>query len=327
MTIAALKSFADQYPDNRITLLSRPVAGLLMEGLPPNVGLRTVNLNEYKGLGGLRRLSRELMKEGYDVLVDWHDVLRSKVIRYFFRKAGRRVAVIDKGRKERRALTRQKDKVLTPLTPSPERYAMALKDAGFPIVLKPYRMFGDVKADITDLTDITGPKGTDRWVGIAPFAAHVGKIYPLGLMEQVIAGLQGVRIFLFGSGSTERAWCEQMEASHGNVTSLIGKSNLAKELRLMNNMDPMITMDSANMHLSALAGTKTLSIWGATHPLAGFGGMQMEGSVQVQQQMDCRPCSIFGNKRCQYDDYRCLNGITPHCVVQAAMECLDLNRR
>ena len=140
------------------------------------------------------------------------------------------MAVIDKGRKERRALTRQKDKVLTPLTPSPERYAMALKDAGFPIVLKPYRMFGDVKADITDLTDITGPKGTDRWVGIAPFAAHVGKIYPLGLMEQVIAGLQGVRIFLFGSGSTERAWCEQMEASHGNVTSLIGKSNLAKAL-------------------------------------------------------------------------------------------------
>ena len=102
MTLAALKSFADQYPDNRITLLSRPVAGLLMEGLPPNVGLRTVNLNEYKGLGGLRRLSRELMKEGYDVLIDWHDVLRSKVIRFFFRKAGRRVAVIDKGRKERK---------------------------------------------------------------------------------------------------------------------------------------------------------------------------------------------------------------------------------
>jgi ADP-heptose:LPS heptosyltransferase len=169
-------------------------------------------------------------------------------------------------------------------------------------------MFGNAKADIADLTDITGAKGSDLWVGIAPFAAHEGKIYPLELMEQVIEGLQGVRIFLFGSGNTEREWCEQMEAAQGNVTSLIGKSNLAKELRLMNNMDLMITMDSANMHLSALAGTKTLSIWGATHPLAGFSGMQVEGSTQVQLQMDCRPCSIFGNKKCLHGDYRCLSG-------------------
>lgn len=322
MTLAALKSFADQYPNDRITLLSRPVAKLLMEGLPSNVSLRTVNLNNYTGLGGLRRLSRELLKEDYDVLVDWHDVLRSKVIRFFFRKARLKVAVIDKGRKERRALTRQKDKVLKPLTPSPERYAMALKDAGFPIVLKPYRMFGDVKANITDLTDITGPKGTDRWVGIAPFAAHEGKIYPLSLMEQVIEGLQGVRIFLFGSGSTEREWCEQMEAAHGNVTSLIGKSDLAKELRLISNMDLMITMDSANMHLSALAGTKTLSIWGATHPLAGFSGMQVEGSTQVQLQMDCRPCSIFGNKKCLRGDYRCLSGIMPQDIINTAMKMI-----
>ena len=322
MTLAALKSFADQYPNDRITLLSRPVAKLLMEGLPSNVSLRTVNLNNYTGLGGLRRLSRELLKEDYDVLVDWHDVLRSKVIRFFFRKARHKVAVIDKGRKERRALTRQKDKVLKPLTPSPERYALVLEAAGFPIELKPYRMFGDAKADIADLADITGAKGSDPWVGIAPFAAHEGKIYPLELMEQVIEGLQGVRIFLFGSGNTEREWCEQMEATHGNVTSLIGKSNLAKELRLMNNMDLMITMDSANMHLSALAGTKTLSIWGATHPLAGFGGMQVEGSTQVQLQMDCRPCSIFGNKKCLRGDYRCLCGIMPHDIINTAKEMI-----
>ena len=135
MTLAALKSFADQYPNDRITLLSRPVAKLLMEGLPSNVSLHTVNLNNYTGLGGLRRLSRELLKEDYDVLVDWHDVLRSKVIRFFFRKARHKVAVIDKGRKERRALTRQKDKVLKPLTPSPERYALVLEAAGFELRL------------------------------------------------------------------------------------------------------------------------------------------------------------------------------------------------
>lgn len=336
MTIAALKAFADRYPHDHITLLSRPVAAKMMppaeglqgaEGLPPNVHLRPVRLDEYKGLPGLRRLSRELLGEGYDVLVDWHDVLRSKVIRFFFSRAGRKVSVIDKGRRERRELTRPKGKQLRQLTSTPQRYADALARAGFPIELKPYTLFPDGPADISDLRDITGIKGTaDRWVGIAPFAAHEGKIYPLSLMERVIDDpqLAECRIFLFGSGERERKWCEQMETGRRQVTSLVGKSNLSKELRLMSNLDVMLTMDSANMHLSALAGTRTVSVWGATHPLAGFGGMQAEGSCQVQQATDCRPCSIFGNKPCRHGDYHCLATIDPHSIAKALRNVVEI---
>ena len=333
MTIAALKAFADKYPDDQITLLSRPVAGALTEGLPSNVHLRPVNLDDYKGLAGLHKLSRELLSEDYDVLVDWHDVLRSKVIRFFFRRAKRKVAVIDKGRKERKLLTRPANKRLVQLTTSPERYAATLGKAGFPIELKPYCLFGQSPADISDLSDIASSKGQDIWIGIAPFAAHQGKVYPLHLMDSVISELadqehpgwkgRTVRIFLFGSGSEERAWCEQAEKAHRNVTSLIGKSNLRKELRLISNMDVMLTMDSANMHLSALAGTKTVSIWGATHPLAGFSGMQVEGSRQVQLPLECRPCSIFGNKKCQYGDYRCLSNIKPETVAATIIKTIN----
>ncbi|MCH5178854.1 MAG: glycosyltransferase family 9 protein [Prevotellaceae bacterium] len=326
MTVAVLKAFADQYPHDHITLLSRPVAAALVEGLPQNVHLRTVNLNDYKGLLGLRRLSRELMGEGYDVLVDWHDVLRSKAIRFFFFSGERRVECIDKGRKQRKMLTRRKNKIHVQLTPSPKRYADALRAAGFPIELKPYSVWPHAEADISDLTHFVGQKGDSKWVGIAPFAAHEGKIYPLHLMAQVIDEIMqhgGVRIFLFGSGEQERNWCEQQERAHGGVVSLVGKTNLRAELRLMNNMDAMLTMDSANMHLGALAGTRTVSVWGATHPLAGFGGMQMEGSVQVQLDMECRPCSIFGNKRCRYGDYRCMARIEPHKVAQSVIKCIS----
>lgn len=320
MTMAVLKSFADRYPEDDITLLSRPVASTLMEGLPSNVRLRAVHLEDYKGLGGLRRLSRELLGEGYDVLVDWHDVLRSKVIRLFFRWAGRKVAVLDKGRKERKKLICRHNKKLVQLTTSPERYAKVLEDAGYPVRLEPYRMFGDRPADIADLRDLVGEKTAgDTWVGIAPFAAHEGKIYPLPLMREVIKGLdaKGVRTFLFGNGSKERQWCEEVESESSHVTSLIGKSDLRKELRLISNMNVMVTMDSANMHLSALAGTKTVSIWGATHPMAGFCGLQVEGSVQVQQDnMDCRPCSIFGKTKCIHGDYRCLTAISPKKIIE-----------
>lgn len=328
MTVGVLKAFADQYPEDHITLLSRPVAADLMEGLPDNVHLRSVILSDYKGLGGLRRLSRELMAEGYDTVVDWHDVLRSKVIRFFFKRAGRKVTVLDKGRRERRLLTRRHHKVMTQLTTSPERYAKALEGAGFPVMLKPYRMFGNGRADIADLRDMVGEKDAqDIWVGIAPFAAHEGKIYPLPLMREVIKelGTHGIRVFLFGSGSEERQWCESMEAIYGFVTSLIGKGDLRNELRLINNMDVMVTMDSANMHLSALAGTKTVSVWGATHPMAGFCGQQVDGSAMVQcNEIPCRPCSIFGNKKCRYGDYPCMTLIAPHTVAEKILETIQI---
>lgn len=323
MTVAVLKSFADLYPEHDITLMSRPFVAPLLEGLPPNVHFRPVNLNDYKGIGGLRRLAREIKGEGFDTLADFHDVLRSKVIRYFFKGKGRKVAVIDKGRKERKLLTRPHDKVLQQLTPSPQRYANVLGELGYPIDLQPHHIHGDEPADISDLEAITGRKDKAKWVGIAPFAAHEGKIYPLPLMAEVIKGLanrKDIKIFLFGNGPKEREWCESLECD--NVVSMVGKSNLQKELRLMTNLNAMVSMDSANMHLGALAGTPTVSIWGATHPLAGFAGMQAEGSRIVQLDMDCRPCSIFGNKPCIHGDYRCLNNIRPHDVVEAILNTI-----
>jgi len=323
MAMSVIKSFADLYPENEITFLSRPFVGTLLEGMPANVHFRPVDLKAYKGLGGLRRLSRELMDEGYDAMADMHDVLRTKVIRFFFKRKGLKVAVLDKGRKERKLLTRRNDKQLKQLKPSPERYADVLADLGYPIDLQAYHMFGEDEADISDLETIVGRKGTDNWVGIAPFAAHAGKVYPLPLMQQVVellAERSDVKVFLFGSGPEEKAWCEGVAEGRDNVVSLIGKSNLQKELRLMTNMNVMLTMDSANMHLSALAGTPTVSIWGATHPLAGFTGMQAAGSKILQLDLDCRPCSIFGNKPCYLGDCRCMNGIEPANVVAAVSE-------
>ena len=47
----------------------------------------------------------------------------------------------------------------------------------------------------------------EQWIGIAPFAAHEGKVYPPHLMhqviEQLIAKYPKARFFLFGRGQQE----------------------------------------------------------------------------------------------------------------------------
>ena len=95
-----------------------------------------------------------------------------------------------------------------------------------------------------------------------------------------------------------------------------GRLKLEQELALMSHLKLMVSMDSANMHLASLAGTPVVSIWGATHPLAGFMGWNQRTEWAVQaDSLPCRPCSIFGNKPCLRGDYACLTGLKAEDIL------------
>ncbi len=76
---------------------------------------------------------------------------------------------------------------------------------------------------------MTGPKGRQKWIGIAPFAKHKGKIYPLELQEQVVAHFAAnpaVKVFLFGGGKSEQDVFDSWIAKYPSVVSMIGKLNI-----------------------------------------------------------------------------------------------------
>lgn len=132
-----------------------------------------------------------------------------------------------------------------------------------------------------------------------------------------LACRDSVRLFLFGAGEKEREQIGQWCAGHGNVVNMAAfKSGFATELPLMSHLDLMLSMDSANMHLAAIAGAPTLSIWGATHPFAGFTAWRQPKESMLGAEMECRPCSVFGDRPCRYGDYRCLRAISPDEVVR-----------
>jgi ADP-heptose:LPS heptosyltransferase len=165
-------------------------------------------------------------------------------------------------------------------------------------------------------------------VGIAPFARHDGKIYPLKKMEQVVAQLShldNIKLFFFGNGpkeeSTINEWCNK----YPNTISFIGKSNFNGELRLISHLDAMICMDSANMHMASLTGTPAISIWGATSPIAGFLGWRQQEEDCIGLPLECRPCSIFGNKPCRFGDYRCMD-IAPKTIADHVIRKIEKNK-
>lgn len=323
MTVPVVFALAHQYPKLRISVLSRPFARAFFQNLPDNVEFMEADLkNEYKGIHGLNKLYRRLLAKHPTHVADFHNVLRTRYLRFRFNFDRFKTAHIDKHKLGKRKLCRKNNKSFVQQPTSFQNYMDVLEQLGYPIQPDFKSIFTNGGNDIQTLPNIIGVKNEgETWLGIAPFAAHEGKMYPLEKMEETVRLLtvehQHLRIFLFGGGSQEKeilnSWATKYKGCLCASSVLHG---LSEELILMSHLDAMISMDSANMHLASLVGTRVVSIWGATHPYCGFLGWKQSSDDAVQNnQLSCRPCSVFGNKPCHRGDFACMNTIEPADIV------------
>lgn len=325
MTVPVVWSLARRYPHLRITVLSSPFARIFFDNIAPNVGFMEADLkHEYRGVKGLNALYRRLTAKQFTAIADLHNVLRSGYLRMRFNIDRYHVEHIDKHRRERRQLVATTGKQMVQLPSVFELYADVLARLGYPVDMDFTSVFPPTGGNMRLISDLVGEKKPfQQWIGVAPFAAYQGKAYPLPLMENVIDELTrrhpSCLIFLFGNNSDkERLALDKLAEGRKNcinASALLG--GIYKELILMSHLDVMLSMDSANMHLASIAGTPVVSIWGATHPLAGYMGWHQRPDDVVQTDMPCRPCSISGNRPCLRGDYACLTSIKSVSVADS----------
>jgi ADP-heptose:LPS heptosyltransferase len=328
MTVPVITSLAEQYSQHEFIILSQHFLQPLFENAPSNVIFYGIKLADYKGLKGLRRLYGELRNFKFDYVADLHNVLRSKFLRFRFIRSGASVRQIEKGRISKWKLVRRYFKVLKPLKSSFERYAQVFRKLGFSTEIDFVSIYGKGKAPFSMIEPFVGTKEEGvKWIGVAPFAKHKGKIYPLELQEQVLAHFAGkphYKIFLFGGGQKEIAVFNTWAEKYQGVISVAGRLDLQTELALISHLDVMLAMDSANMHFASIVNTPTVSVWGATHLYAGFMGWKQQPDSIVQIDLRCRPCSVFGQKPCWRKDYACLYGISPEEIIKkVTIACKD----
>ena len=325
MMVPVVYTLAHQYPNVRITVLSRPFARHLFENLLPNVGFMEADLkNEYRGMKGLNALFRRLSAKRFTAIADLHNIIRSSYLRMLFNISRYKVAHIDKHRKGKHQLVSKNNKVLEQQPTSFQNYADVFRRLGYPIDIEnsPFTsIFPPEGGPLRQLPPEIGEKKSfQQWIGIAPYAAHKGKIYPIPLMTQVIERLvknhPSCRIFFFGGGPSEMRQFNQWASQYKqciNASALL--DGIGQELILMSHLDVMLSMDSANMHIASLVATPVVSVWGATHPYAGFLGWRQQPENIVQANLSCRPCSVYGGRPCHRGDYACLNSIQPDTIV------------
>src|SRR5690606_37740833 len=198
-----------------------------------------------------------------------------------------------------------------PIKPMPERYADVFRNLGFVL---------DLSNRLTE-----NPAEKENAVGIAPFAMYEGKMYPLDKIRSVALKLaeNGTQVYLFG-GKNESAELESWEKLNRNIKSVAGKFDLQEELEMIQNLKLMVSMDSANMHLASLVGTRVISIWGNTHPFMGFlgYGQSMDDVIQ-DENMKERPTSVFGkeSKNAEKIDY--FQNISSDSVIDKIVMALE----
>lgn len=307
MTIPAIYSLAERYPRLRIDVVTRPFFSRLFINPPANVNVVPVDFKgEFKGARGTLRLLRHLAALRPDFVADLHNVSRSWIIDTFFRMRRVKVAMVDKMRRRRRELFKTGE-------PQPsfiDRYTDVFAKLGYPVDLTFENLYAD-KAPRLPFTP--APPA----VGVAPFARYFNKTYPPEQMREVIERLtsEGYNVYLFGGRGAEADELAKWAATNDKVTSLAGTYPLEDEIALMGAMDVMVSMDSSNQHMAALAGAKVVSVWGSTTPACGFMPYDQPRDRSLCLGLPCQPCTVGGTPECPKGHFDCMRQLSPEMVV------------
>ncbi len=322
LAVPLVRAVASTYPGHRFLVLSQPFVSDLFAQMPPNLAFIPADLKgEFKGLKGMLGAYRMLKSYQVDVVCDLHGVLRTHLLDVLF-GISKPVYRVKKERNARRSLVRRWCKKRIQLSSVQERYRDVFRRAGFEVSdASLLQALPPIGLHLESMESLYGKK-EGFWLGLAPFARHEGKRYPLSEMERVVeyfASRYYYKVFIFGGGQQEVAVMNAWKQKYPSLV-LPGNKGLGHELKLMNCLDGLLTMDSANMHLGALANTKVLSVWGATHPLAGFAAWNQPVSYRLQSKLSCRPCSIYGKKPCYRKDHACMTSLSHQQVISFIVE-------
>lgn len=119
------------------------------------------------------------------------------------------------------------------------------------------------------------------------------------------------QIYLLG-GPGDKELCDRIIDNSGveNAVNLAGQLNLLESAGLMRDARMNYVNDSGPLHLASAVNAPVTAYFCSTIPEFGFGPLSDSSKVvQVNEDLDCRPCGIHGFKSCPKGHFKCGNDI------------------
>ena len=290
MTVPVISVLRRRHPEFKITVLTTKFFSSLYNQIP-DIGFVYFE-PKHRSIAGLFNLSSEISKIKPDYIIDLNDVIRTKILRFFLIFKFGNIKVLNKGRSEKKSLIRGMR--LAPLKSMHQRYADTFASLNIKINLEDFIYYS--KLEINNNFSFSSNK---TLIGIAPFAKHACKEYSMENTLKFINLLDTTfQILIFGAPGDEEQKIIKLCDNKSNRYAISSNYSLDQQMAIMSNLDVMISMDSANGHIASLFGINVITIWGATHPDAGYGPFNQpkENSILPDSnKFPNLPATIYGS--------------------------------
>lgn len=261
----------------------------------------------------------ELQREGYDLVVDLHNNLRSLQVKWGLSRfwGGSKASTFHKLNAAKWLMVNAKIDRL-PRRHIVDRYLDTVRHLGVSYdgrgldYFIPEQEQVDLnllaEAHLPDQPGLAGRLRRGQYLGLVIGAAHATKRLPLDALVALAQKLPKPVLLLGGPGDRENG--TRIARADTGIISTCGAYSLHGSASLVQQAAGLITHDTGLMHIGAALRRPMVSVWGNTIPEFGMYPLFPQGedqntTLQVSG-LSCRPCSKIGYAECPRGHFRCM---------------------
>ncbi len=316
---ALVDGIADVFPAHELHLATK---GQYRELFDSNQHVAKIHaLPSDARFGDLIKLRSELAAERFDIIIDAHNVIRSKFL--YRTLSARRKVQLGKDQVRKLSLIRAGKDLYEETVPMKDRYLGLIAKLGAGIPDVPTRLDPPPEAEaVADaLFDESGLTGR-RVVALAPGARWSTKRWPSRGFADITSSMSdsGLGVLVIGTRS-EQEIC-RITAHTEDSLDVCGRLSLMETAAVLKRASVLVTNDSAPLHIAEAVGTPVVALFGPTVRQFGYFPLN-ENSVVLEKDLDCRPCSRNGARQCHIENRDCLDTIDSSEVLEAVRQVLE----
>jgi heptosyltransferase I len=278
--------------------------------------------NRYAPLDEIRRLAKEVRTTRYDLVVDFHALLKSSL--WVVLARGDRKAGFGHGMEHAEGshlFLNERVPAISMEVHALDRGLILLKALGIPTekVVYDFPILEENEAQARTLLEVEGVKPEDRFLAIHPMTLWPTKLWDNNRFGQLADRLieEGYCVAFTGSAADAQALDEICASMTRRAIRLDGRTSLKTLAAVYRMACAAISTDTGPMHIAAAVGTPVVALFGPTAPWRT--GPHGKNHTILRVGLDCSPCF---RKRCltrRYETMACMRRITVDQVVEAAL--------